>query len=264
VDEAKAAAPAQGKGAEPPEQEAETRNQKPEVATTTPEPAPQQEKTATYWQDKIATEVEGEAGSSGGGFIPADPPRVETEPAYSIFDEPSEKAHKAQIMAHGEIIHRDLGRSWLDHALEYAHELDNAIIEIWEVFKGGGDPDTVDFEDLDDDEQALWERLREEGRTPAEPAHGIEAQGEIETAQHKSFWQRLVGERQTAPDEEKPIEEPSGNRFQQLTNGVKREEDSQPPAPSGRGADYWQKAREGGNLTEAGKPSNEIDNDPER
>jgi hypothetical protein len=128
VDEAKATAPAQGKGAELQSTEETHAGQ---VQPT----EPQQAKSDTYWQDKITAEQESEGGSSGGGFIPADPPRVETETTYSIFDEPSEKAHKAQIIAHGEIIHRDLGQkslgmSWLDHALEYAHELDNAIIEI--------------------------------------------------------------------------------------------------------------------------------------
>lgn len=234
-------------------------------------PEPQQDpphgRSGSYWQDRIKQEQEDEAGSSGGGFRPADPPpSVATDSDYSIFDEPSEKAHKAQILEHGEIIHRDLGRSWLDHALEYAHELDNAIIEIWEVFKGGGNPDTVDFEDLDDHEQELWERLREEGRTPApaEPTHGIEAQGEIEAlapepAPHKNFWQRLVGGKEATEPFPAVEGKPSGNRFQQLTQGVTREADS--PAPSGKGADYWRKAREGVNLTEANKPSNEIDHD---
>ncbi len=99
-------------------------------------------------------------------------------------------AHAQQIAKYGEIQHKGLIKSWVEHILDWTHELQGGVSDAWEILKeegkGGGDYDLYD--------------PRPESDAPATNRAAVIAQAtEPEPPQAKGFWRRLIG-KSTAPD----------------------------------------------------------------
>lgn len=241
----------------------ETRSQAPEArqepekeATPSPEPG------ATHWQERIAAEPEGEGGSA---------PISSSEPgrgANSSIRDPVNISLARQITTYGEVQHKGLIKSWVEHALDWAYEFKEDFAYAWEILRGG-EPDLPKTAEPEPQErEGFWQKLVGGGRS----AEGLEPPqqptGDPPPAKKKHFWQRFVeGGKPAEPAKEQPIaegihpEESSGNRFQQLTSKVKGQLPEKPAEGIERprsGLDYWRSAR-GRNLSTT--PSKEIDND---
>jgi len=98
----------------------------PEKADARPPPQqdPPQARSATYWQDLIKQEREGDEG----GTPPTTPRPLEPD-RPSIFNEPSLIQHKAQILKNGAVKHRGLIGKWYEQAAEWVHEIREGIAE---------------------------------------------------------------------------------------------------------------------------------------
>ena len=194
------------------------------------------EKPETYWQDKILAERKGDnEGDSEGGNRPADPPSAEIEETSAINNHVT-IAHAQQIATQGEIQHQGLKKSWVEHALNWAHDLGEDIADTWQMvkeeIKGGSDRDLTDrVESAEQKPSAVVQEMGEaETATIQNPKRDdIEAKPAeiIEPQEHKpSFWQRFIGKGKT-PDiteatqqkpiiaaecENKPIEPQSGGQ----------------------------------------------------
>lgn len=169
-------------------------------------------------------------------------------------------------------------KSWVEHALDWAYELGDDLAYAWEEVFKGNDPDLPEAREPAEPEPrergGFWQRLVGRGKTaePIEPKEPPASGGDPAEppAEKKHFWQRLVGGGKTpeTPEPAKehttgegiPPEEPSGNRFQQLTRGAREAQPSPPAIERPRsGLDYWRNARE-----EIGEPQERhIDNMPD-
>jgi septal ring factor EnvC (AmiA/AmiB activator) len=122
-----------------------------------PAPEPKAKKAKTHWQDKIKAERETSSDNEGGGTTAAPltteqsqtpaSPTVYHSP-YSSINNPVTIAHAQQIAKYGEIQHKGLIKSWVEHILDWTQELQGGVSDAWEILKdeakGGGDYDLYD------------------------------------------------------------------------------------------------------------------------
>jgi len=273
VDEAKAELPRAEEIPEPSQAPEIT----PETAEAKPEPAPEretepsQEPEETHWQDRINAEGETEGSSGGGATAPITTEEIPDRGANSSITDPLNISLAKQITTRGEVQHKGLIKSWVEHALDWAYELGDDFAYAWEVLKGN-DPDLPNIKEPAEPEQergGFWQRFVGGGKTaePIEPKEQPPSGGDPAEppAEKKHFWQRFVsgGKPPETPEPAKEQTtgegEPSGNRFQQLTKGAREAQ----PAPAierpRSGLDYWRNARE-----EIGEPpERHIDNMPD-
>jgi hypothetical protein len=108
---------------------------------TGPNPEPT-EASGNYWQDRLNAERQGD---NEGGTPPAVPPTIEAQEtitAQSAFDDPATLAHAEQIREQGEIKHKGLAVSWVEHVGEIMEKLRDGLLEKWREFIQDREPPT--------------------------------------------------------------------------------------------------------------------------
>jgi hypothetical protein len=273
VEEAKAAAEAQRQSLAELQAEAGGHDDPaPDIAEAKPapeaRPEPGEEPEATYWQDKVSGETESEGGSAASAPVNAE----DSPEANSSISDPLNICFAEEIATHGEIQHRGLLKSWVEHALDWAYEIKEDLAYVWEVFRGG-EPDLLIPGEPDRDEPGYWQGLVSRGKPAEAPAPEKEPgdHREPKPTGKKHFWQRFLGREEEAVQGDKDkaegiapgqAPEPGGNRFQQLTRAAKEQGGHTRPEPPESGLARWRRLTQGQQPSkDAGK---DIDDDIER
>lgn len=111
-----------------------------------------QKRSATYCQDYINAERQRQDdGDAGNQQVKPKP--LEPITYLSIFNEPSLEQHKAQLLETGEIKHKGLVMSWVEHAADLirdlSHEVKATTKTIWERFTESYNPDKTQGNEIE-------------------------------------------------------------------------------------------------------------------